>query len=78
MAKKKTRPKGPPAVEFPDPLPAFTPKQIKAMREARGLTQQAMAGRLGVTLRSLAGYEAGQSPSNAVRKLLYLFSREVI
>lgn len=64
------KPKKPPKPTPPNPAIA---KRIKAIRDRLGLSNAALADRLGITERALHSYLYGQrSPSAAVLKLITL------
>ncbi|PWR21687.1 helix-turn-helix domain-containing protein [Zavarzinia compransoris] len=55
----------------PDPI------NVKAIREKLGLSQSAFAGRFGVSLRTVQGWEIGaRQPTGAARTLLRVVERE--
>lgn len=55
----------------------MTPRQIRRLRKDLGDTQEQFAARLGVSVRSVAGWEAGTNrPSPMALKLLEQAAKE--
>ena len=74
--KSSTQSKG--AAEMPDqatlPAPAkkptMTPRQVKKLREKLGLLQRELAVQLGVSCRTVQGWENGRRPHGSAAKLM--------
>ena len=52
-------------------VPEFTPKEIKEVRLASGMTQRTFAACVGVSVKSIESWEGGRSrPDGAARRIL--------
>ena len=54
----------------------MTPKQIKQLRKSRGWTVRGLAGKIGVSPRTVEGWEQGRKPSPVAEKLLKMLINE--
>lgn len=60
-------------VEVEDPVPTYTAEDVARTRTDLKLSQRALAGVLGVSVRTVEAWEAGRNvPSGAARHLLFL------
>jgi len=56
----------------------ITSDEIKGLRKHSEMTQEAMARKMGITIRTLAGWEAGEHrPSPVMRRKLERLQRKV-
>lgn len=59
------------------PVPKYTPEMIAALRERKGLTQRSLAFAVGVSPRTVEGWETGRfAPTGSSNKLLYLIDKD--
>jgi transcriptional regulator with XRE-family HTH domain len=56
----------------PDPVDVHIGQQLRTLRRSRGFTQQALAGRVGVTYQQIQKYENGRNRISA--SMLYAFA----
>ena len=53
-----------------------TQQEIKWMREWAGMSQQAFANELGVSIRAVANWEAGRAPAPSMKAKLFKFGKD--
>lgn len=59
------------------PMPKYTPDMIIDLRKRKGLTQRSLAFAVGVSPRTLEGWETGRfAPTGSSNKLLYLIDKD--
>lgn len=59
------------------PTPQYTPEMIAGLRKRKGLTQRSLAFAVGVSPRTVEGWEAGRfAPTGSSNKLLYLIDKD--
>ena len=64
-------------VDVEDPVPAYAAKDVARTRMDLNLSQRALAGVLGVSVRTVEAWEAGRNvPSGAARHLLFLLDSD--
>lgn len=60
-----------------NPVPDFSPKEIKAIRLKSAMTQSVFAACIGVTKKAVESWEGGRSrPDGAARRTLSLMNRD--